>query len=161
ASGPAKTTAKTPVGAASKATGPVDLNTASQEELESLKGVGPATAKKIIGSRPYASAQDLKRAGLSDKLIASLGPGVTVAKAGAGAAGAAAGAATGPAPGGAAGTVTPAPSASSAAPKSAPVAKTAPAGQAEVTAQTPPQKGMVWGNTDSGILHKEGTRWFG
>ena len=32
ASGPAKTTAKTPVRAASKATGPVDLNTASQEE---------------------------------------------------------------------------------------------------------------------------------
>ncbi len=28
-------------------------------------------------------------------------------------------------------------------------------------AQTPPQKGMVWVNLDSGVYHKEGTRWYG
>jgi DNA uptake protein ComE-like DNA-binding protein len=156
-----KATAGAAAGAA-KATGPVDLNTASQEELEKLKGVGPATAKKIIDGRPYAGVQDLKRAGLSDKLIASLGPSVTVSKAGTGAAGAAAGgSSTTSTSGGAAAGGAPAPGASSAAPKSAPVAKAAPAQQAEVTAQTPPQKGMVWVNTESGVFHKEGTRWYG
>ena len=28
-------------------------------------------------------------------------------------------------------------------------------------ARTPPQKGMVWVNTDSGVYHKEGDRWYG
>jgi DNA uptake protein ComE-like DNA-binding protein len=30
----------------------VDINTGSQAELEAVKGVGPATAKKIIANRP-------------------------------------------------------------------------------------------------------------
>ncbi len=28
-------------------------------------------------------------------------------------------------------------------------------------AAAPPQKGMVWVNTDSGVYHKEGTRYYG
>ena len=36
----------------------VDLNKASEKELESLKGVGPATAKKIIENRPYKSVDE-------------------------------------------------------------------------------------------------------
>ncbi len=61
--------------------GVIDLNTASQKDLESLKGVGPATAKKIIAGRPYKSAEDLKKAGISEKTIESMKPYV---KAGAG-----------------------------------------------------------------------------
>jgi competence protein ComEA len=37
----------------------ISINTASQSELESLPGVGPVTAQKIIGNRPYMNIQDL------------------------------------------------------------------------------------------------------
>jgi len=56
----------------------VDLNTSSQKDLEALKGVGPATAKKIMAARPYSSVDDLSRAGLSPRQISSLRPMVTV-----------------------------------------------------------------------------------
>jgi len=49
----------------------VDINTASQAELEAVKGVGPATAKKIIANRPYKSLDELSKAGLSAKKIES------------------------------------------------------------------------------------------
>lgn len=38
----------------------VNINTASQLELESLPGVGPVTAQKIIGARPYQTIEELK-----------------------------------------------------------------------------------------------------
>lgn len=60
-------------------TGPLDLNSASEKDLEALKGVGPATARKIIAGRPYSSVDDLTRAGLSAKLIADLKSQVSVA----------------------------------------------------------------------------------
>jgi competence protein ComEA len=42
------------------AAGPViNINLASQTDLESLPGVGEVTAKKIIDGRPYASVEDL------------------------------------------------------------------------------------------------------
>jgi len=59
----------------------VDLNTASQGELEALKGVGPATAKKIIAARPYKSVDELSKAGLSVKKIEEIKPFVTVGSA--------------------------------------------------------------------------------
>ena len=49
----------------------VDINSASQTELEAVKGVGPATAKKIIANRPYKSLDELSKAGLSAKKIES------------------------------------------------------------------------------------------
>jgi competence protein ComEA len=56
----------------------VDLNAASEKELESIKGVGPATAKKIVASRPYKSVDELSKAGLSTKQVEAIKPFVTV-----------------------------------------------------------------------------------
>jgi competence protein ComEA len=95
-----------------------DLNTATQKELEDIKGVGPATAKKIIAGRPYKSVDELKKAGLSDKQIKAIGPSVTV---------------------GAAPAATPAakPAPAAAAPAPAPAVKPAPAVPAAPAAAAP------------------------
>ena len=37
----------------------INLNTASQTQLETLPGVGESTAKKIIENRPYKKVDDL------------------------------------------------------------------------------------------------------
>ena len=57
-----------------KAQQKVDLNTASEKDLESLKGIGPAKAKKIIAARPYKTVDELSKAGLSAKEIEGLKP---------------------------------------------------------------------------------------
>lgn len=38
----------------------ININTASESELDKLPGVGPVTAAKIIASRPYSAPEDLK-----------------------------------------------------------------------------------------------------
>ena len=38
----------------------ININTASQAELEALSGVGPVTAAKIIAGRPYQTIEELK-----------------------------------------------------------------------------------------------------
>ncbi|MRR16818.1 MAG: hypothetical protein EG826_10225 [Deltaproteobacteria bacterium] len=56
----------------------VDINNATPKELENIKGVGPATAKKIVAGRPYKSVDELSKAGLSAKAIDAIKPFVTV-----------------------------------------------------------------------------------
>lgn len=38
----------------------ININTASESELDKLPGVGPVTAQKIIAARPYSAPEDLK-----------------------------------------------------------------------------------------------------
>ena len=40
--------------------GLININTATQTELEALPGVGPVTAGKIIDGRPYQTLEELK-----------------------------------------------------------------------------------------------------
>ena len=61
--------------------GTVNLNTASQADLEALPGIGPVTAKKIIAGRPYTSVADLSKAGVPKSTIDKIAPMVTVGSA--------------------------------------------------------------------------------
>jgi DNA uptake protein ComE-like DNA-binding protein len=57
----------------------IDINSASEGQLDALPGIGPARAKAIIGGRPYNGKDDLVNRkiipqnvynGIKDKIIA-------------------------------------------------------------------------------------------
>ena len=130
----------------------VDLNSASAAELKELPGVGDATAKKIIAGRPYSSVSDLSKAGVSSSTIGKITPLVTVGQA-----------ATAKAPSSTAAPSNP-PAYKAAAPAApSPEAPTTPAASAKAPAATQgsPGSGMVWVNTETGVYHKEGSRYYG
>jgi hypothetical protein len=60
----------------------IDLNTASQAELETLPGVDQSTAKQIIAGRPYTAVADLSKAGVIASTVEKITPLVKVGPAG-------------------------------------------------------------------------------
>ena len=123
----------------------VDINSASQEDLEKLPGVGEATAKKIIAGRPYQSVADLSKAGVNKSTLEKITPLVSV----------------GPAM--PAKSSTPSAAAPPAAAKQKPTMSgaTDKSATAQTEAKVPPAKGMVWVNTGTKVYHREGDRWYG
>ncbi len=59
----------------------VDLNSASEESLDGLPGIGRAYAKKIIDGRPYASVDDLSKLRIPPATIEKIRPMVIVGEA--------------------------------------------------------------------------------
>jgi DNA uptake protein ComE-like DNA-binding protein len=130
----------------------VDLNTASQGELEALPGVGAATAKKIMENRPYSSLADLSRAGVSPSTMDKIRDKVKVGRA--------------PRAERAAERTSEKTTRSEPAPATREERKastSAGTGKSEpsVTYQAPPSKGMVWVNLETKVYHREGDRWYG
>ncbi len=59
-------------------TRPLDLNVASEVELAGLPGVGPALASRIVGERPFAEVEELRRVrGLRRTTLERIRPLVT------------------------------------------------------------------------------------
>jgi competence ComEA-like helix-hairpin-helix protein len=56
----------------------VNINSATQEQLESVPGIGPALAGRIIAGRPYESVDDLLRvSGIGERTLESMRPLLT------------------------------------------------------------------------------------
>jgi competence protein ComEA len=61
------------------ARGRININTATQAELEALPGVGAMIARRIIEGRPYRSVDELDRVkGIGRKRLEEIRPLVTV-----------------------------------------------------------------------------------
>jgi hypothetical protein len=131
----------------------VDLNNATQSELEKLPGVGQATAKKIIAGRPYTTVGDLTKAGVPAKTVEKITPLVAIGSEPAKAV---------PSAKSMEKTVTGKVDETARSTEKAVTGKVNDAAKSVKTeAQVPPVKGMVWVNTGSGVFHYEGDRWYG
>ena len=58
---PAPASAATPAPSAASSGSRIDINSATEAQLDSLPGIGPARAKAIVAARPYTDVQDLTK----------------------------------------------------------------------------------------------------
>lgn len=133
----------------------IDVNSASARELQSLPGVGPAIAQRIVENRPYSSMPDLARAGVSDALLDKIRPSIKVGRAET---------ASRAAQRRAESTASREPARTEAreappAPRSGRASESGSGDEAPY--QSPPSHGMVWVNLDTKIFHREGDHWYG
>ena len=137
----------------------LDVNSASKEELDALPGIGATYAQKIIDGRPYRSKNELVSKGvLPSSIYDNIKDQITARRGAKASASESSGA-------------TPSEPSSSNPPtasKTSKPASTSSSGadsgttqNASETARTPPEKGMVWVNTSTGVYHREGDRWYG
>jgi endonuclease YncB( thermonuclease family)/predicted flap endonuclease-1-like 5' DNA nuclease len=55
--------------------GRIDINTSTEKELKMIPGIGPVIASRIIATRPFRSADDLKKVnGIGDKKYVKIRP---------------------------------------------------------------------------------------
>ena len=179
----------------------VDINTATETDLEDLPGIGTVLAQKIISGRPYKSVADLKHAGIPANVVAGLKGHVMASRVTTGEPRARATTASRPRTRSEAKEKPTATAAEKPAAKPAPKAAASgqrtffgipiggpakkeeanPAARSEGSAESksearsgsassmeephaalqPPEKGMVWVNTDTKVYHVEGDRWYG
>ena len=59
---------------AEKAADPVDLNSATAEELMTLPGIGEVTARKIVAGRPHKAVDDLTALGVPARRVEEIKP---------------------------------------------------------------------------------------
>jgi competence protein ComEA len=58
---------------------PLDINSASEAELQRLPGIGPAMAARIVAARPFAAVEELRKVkGIGAKTFGALRPWVSV-----------------------------------------------------------------------------------
>ena len=130
----------------------VNVNTASEADLAAVKGVGKRLAAKIVANRPYSSAPDLAKAGVSQKKIDKIAPLLSFESSGAAV------------PASQASTA-PAAAVTQAVPEHASKKRHRDTSEATAAsappAATPPSPGMVWANANSKVYHTAGDRWYG
>jgi competence ComEA-like helix-hairpin-helix protein len=57
----------------------INANTATMEELQSIPGIGPVLAARIVAARPFQSVEDIdKVAGIGANLMAAIRPRVFI-----------------------------------------------------------------------------------
>ena len=131
----------------------ININTATQSDLAGLPGMSKKKADKVIAGRPYSSAADLSKSGLSAKQIQKITPLITFEG--------------GPAPVVASspaatpGSVETPAATTPSAHKSRSSSVAGSSASESTTAQTPPQPGMVWVSRRSKVYHVQGDRWYG